>query len=248
MQMRTPMQIDREGKSVIKPGKQCKAKSKRSAEQCKNLAVTGRDVCRMHGGKTPNGIASPNFKNGLYSQLATAAFGPLFAEIRGDVDLGELRDDLGVFVALAKEKLGEIATGESATAWKVLRKLYADLLTAEAKGNVADMQASIAAMGEIIQRGALAHAAREELAELLEKRSRVADRENKRLDSKYRAITIDKAMVILIAIANSIRMAVEGAAINEREKRRILTATASAFQRFAGDDLGALPCSTGRAL
>lgn len=27
----------------------CKAKSKRSGEQCKNFAIKGRGVCRMHG-------------------------------------------------------------------------------------------------------------------------------------------------------------------------------------------------------
>lgn len=29
----------------------CKAKSKRSGEQCKNFAIMGRGVCRMHGAK-----------------------------------------------------------------------------------------------------------------------------------------------------------------------------------------------------
>jgi len=31
--------------------KQCKAKSKRTGEQCKNYAVKGMNVCHMHGGK-----------------------------------------------------------------------------------------------------------------------------------------------------------------------------------------------------
>lgn len=29
----------------------CKAKSKRSGEQCKNYAINGYGVCRMHGAK-----------------------------------------------------------------------------------------------------------------------------------------------------------------------------------------------------
>jgi hypothetical protein len=34
--------------------KRCKAKSKRSGKQCKNAAVTGYDVCRIHGANPKN--------------------------------------------------------------------------------------------------------------------------------------------------------------------------------------------------
>lgn len=224
--------------------RRCNARSKRTGEQCGALAMRGKEKCYHRGGKSLTGTASPSFGHGLYSRQATAAFGSLFTEIRADADLGELRDDLSVFIALAREQLEGIRSGESKEAWKALQKIFTDLRGKESEGNVPGVQTCLAAMGEIIQRGVLAHHARSELADLLEKQSRVADRENRRLDSKYRSIAVDQAMVILIAIANSIRMAVEGAAIDEREKRRILTSTASAFTRFTGDDLRALPCGT----
>ena len=46
----------------------CTAKAKGSHEQCKNYVVRGRSKCRLHGGATPRGIASPHFKHGRYSQ------------------------------------------------------------------------------------------------------------------------------------------------------------------------------------
>lgn len=53
----------------------CRARSKRSGEQCKNYAIKGCGVCRMHGArggpKTRNGLLSckqASFKHGLYSQ------------------------------------------------------------------------------------------------------------------------------------------------------------------------------------
>ena len=55
----------------------CKAKSKRSVEQCKNYAIKGWSVCRMHGAhggpKSENGLfickKAPR-KHGLYSKEA----------------------------------------------------------------------------------------------------------------------------------------------------------------------------------
>lgn len=52
----------------------CKAKSKRSQEQCKNYAIKGWSVCRMHGAhggpKTKDGLQACKrapFKHGFYS-------------------------------------------------------------------------------------------------------------------------------------------------------------------------------------
>ncbi len=55
----------------------CKAKSKRSKEQCKNNSVIGKSVCRMHGAfsgpKTAPGILcikKANTTHGNYSKEA----------------------------------------------------------------------------------------------------------------------------------------------------------------------------------
>lgn len=52
----------------------CKAKSKRSSVQCKNFAIKGLGVCRMHGAhggpKTKKGLLACKrgpYKHGLYS-------------------------------------------------------------------------------------------------------------------------------------------------------------------------------------
>jgi uncharacterized protein YjcR len=46
--------------------KRCKAKSKRSGKQCKNVAVTGYDVCRIHGANPKNHGGPPeNNKNAM---------------------------------------------------------------------------------------------------------------------------------------------------------------------------------------
>lgn len=48
------------------PPRRCGAKT-RDGDPCKNWAMRPSARCRMHGGKTPVGIASPSYKHGLYS-------------------------------------------------------------------------------------------------------------------------------------------------------------------------------------
>ena len=51
----------------------CTAKSKRSGQACRNPAVRGWNVCRMHGagGGQPAGEAHPLWKHGLRSKAYT---------------------------------------------------------------------------------------------------------------------------------------------------------------------------------
>ena len=52
----------------------CTAKSKRSGQACRNPAVRGWNVCRMHGarGGAPSGSGNPNWKHGMRTKDVVA--------------------------------------------------------------------------------------------------------------------------------------------------------------------------------
>ena len=65
----------------------CTARSKRTGQPCRNPAVRGWSVCRMHGarGGAKPGTAHPNYRHGERSQEATAlraALSELIGEAR----------------------------------------------------------------------------------------------------------------------------------------------------------------------
>lgn len=66
----------------------CTARSKRSGERCKNPAVKGWRVCRMHGagGGHGPGKVNPAYKHGMRSRE--------WVELRKEI--GEMGTDLGV--------------------------------------------------------------------------------------------------------------------------------------------------------
>lgn len=69
--------------------RQCNATAKSTGEQCKNPAVSGSTKCRLHGGNTPRGEASPHFIHGARSKYRDS----LPDAIREKVAVFEENDD-----------------------------------------------------------------------------------------------------------------------------------------------------------
>ncbi len=82
----------------------CGAK-KRDGTPCKASAMkNGR--CRIHGGLTPSGFASPQFKTGRYSKVLPEAMRRRYEVARDDEDLLSLRDEIALLDLRIIELLG----------------------------------------------------------------------------------------------------------------------------------------------
>lgn len=79
---------------------QCTAKSKRTGEQCKAQAVTGKDKCYHHGGATPMAR-----KHGLYSKYSKHKLADVVQQLATDPELLDLRQQIAFKQALILDKL-----------------------------------------------------------------------------------------------------------------------------------------------
>ena len=52
--------------------------------------------CRLHGGKSPAGLASPHYKDGRYSKALPARLAARYATAEADPRLLELRDEVAL--------------------------------------------------------------------------------------------------------------------------------------------------------
>lgn len=121
---------------AFQDAKKCNAKSKRTGNPCRNVAVSGSTKCRMHGGKTPRGIASPHFKTGANSKFAYLP-GNYFARIEkvaGD-QIENLEQSIEIQKVLESKYLEKLNSTESTEAWKRLHQAVReyDEATHEAK-------------------------------------------------------------------------------------------------------------------
>lgn len=99
-----------------KPRKICGAKRKGGKGVCqthKGLGENGR--CRMHGGTTPRGIASPNFKHGRWSQYLPTGIAGKYQEAAADQALMHIRQDVALVDAMLTSYTETLKTKKAVT-------------------------------------------------------------------------------------------------------------------------------------
>ena len=107
----------------LKPApERCGAKTRNGGGSCMNWGMSnGR--CRMHGGKTPKGIASANWKHGRFSKYLPTGLRNRYEEELADPELLALNDE----IALLRSRLSTLLEGldfapDSGSTWVILRK------------------------------------------------------------------------------------------------------------------------------
>lgn len=185
--------------------KQCTAKSKRSGERCKNLAVTGRSVCRMHGGKTPRGAALPQTKHGRYSRDLPERLSARYAESENDAELLSLRQDIRLIDVLLQDDLTRLESGESAATWELMRKAVDKLETGIASEQYTKIHEGLREMRDVIDKRVLHYATAGEIREKLEQRRKLVETEQKINLAGEQAISVEKAMLFVGAIGGILK-------------------------------------------
>ncbi len=135
--------------------KQCKAKSKRSQMQCKRLPSIGRDVCAMHGGKTPKGFEHYKLKDGSRSKYLSHLPESLKTDFRKNFDADEaqsLREQLALSNIRTQQLLVLLKDGDLGGLWSQMKASLSALksnlaLGMDASADIAGME-SLAQMGE----------------------------------------------------------------------------------------------------
>jgi len=193
---------------------QCKAKSKRSGERCKKDAVPGRDVCHIHGGKTPRGLDSPNTKTGRYSKDLPTRLMARYLEGQNDPDLLDLREEVALIDARIGDLLERVDTGEAGANWRrvasevergqqAIQDYRSAVVSQDAKKmasgfkEVTDVLSSI---GRITGAGIGDYAAWDEIGKLVEQRRKLAESERKHQIELQQAITAERALLMIGAI------------------------------------------------
>lgn len=92
--------------------RRCKAKAKGTGERCKNAAVEGKQVCRIHGGAS----TGRPIIHGRYSVKTRAALQEKIEQFQADPQAGDLRGELSILRALLQDYLDRFPDGVPLTA------------------------------------------------------------------------------------------------------------------------------------
>lgn len=185
--------------------------SKRSGERCKNPPVTGRTVCRMHGGKTPRGFALPQTKTGWRSVDLPTKLAALYEQTQNNDDLISVREDIRLLDALIIGKFAKLDTGESGKAWELMRDAVDALHDGIAREDYPGCVKALREMRDVINRNIEHYATEQEITRQLEQRRKLVETDQKLTMQGEQALSVERVMLLVGAMLGVIKVHVDNA-------------------------------------
>lgn len=181
----------------------CGAKRSKGRGACQSKVLYQNGRCRVHGGPTPTGLASPNTKTLKYSRTLPARLLTAYAEAGEDRELVGLRQELQLIDARLLELTGRVDRAGSAAQWARVTEAYAALLASGT--NTQAVTAAVAMLGQAIASEVGDSQAWKEIDAAVERRRKLVDSEAKRLQRLHQMVSAERVTAALGGIVESIR-------------------------------------------
>jgi hypothetical protein len=154
--------------------------------------------CRMHGGKSLVGTASPTHRGRGYSIDLPTRLADRYRLAEENPELLSCRADAAMLTVRVSELVRRLHTGESGSLWRELLESWRDVAAA---GDAKNLRAAMEAHGQIISRGIDDENVWKELADAINNRVSVVTQENSRLTDLGLMLPVEKAMVLVSVLA-----------------------------------------------
>ncbi len=225
----------------------CGAHTK-SGKPCMKSPINGRNRCRLHGGATPRGIASPHAKTLRYSKDTLGkALGERYETAMNDDHLLEMRDEIALLRARLSELIENVESGDTQKTWRELKKHYGAFIRANKNRDERTAADELNQVGKLINVGYNQHQSWREIIETISANRRLVESERKRLVDMQQMMTAEQAMGMLTYIVSVIKKRVYEiiggdkaqellAAISADISQYISTTSTVKYKNIAGDD------------
>lgn len=208
---------------------QCRAKSKRTKEQCRAPAMAN-GLCYHHGGKSKKGVELPQTKHGRYSKdLPTRMLADYEAE-RTDPELLNLSEAIAVVRSRQRELFRQITKGEAGSLWADLSQTWKEMEAAQKAKDGQAVAMLLNEVGQLIKRGAADSAKWREITALMEQERKLIETEQKRRVSMQTMLTAEKGQLLVKALLASVNAHVSD--------KRTLAAIGADIMALVGDGAG----------
>lgn len=167
----------------------------------RGLYPNGR--CRLHGGKTLNGMANPSFKDGAHSRyMLPLRMRDNYETALADPALLDLKPEIAAVHARIQDLIARVDSGESGHLWRLLQAAYDQLRTAT-DGD--EQVAAIAEIGRLITRGAADYAAWSEAMKEIDRKQRLVESTRKRALELHQMISLEQLKPLLFDAIDFVR-------------------------------------------
>lgn len=184
---------------------QCKAKAKSTGEQCQRAAVATYEVCVVHGGRTPRGIASPHTKSGRYSKYLVPELAQRYERMVADDDILNLQSEIALVDVLLSENLSRLDTGDSSEFWDGALTQVIEARKAYKSESYANLEKALDELEALCDQRRAYFAVEKEVRDKVELRRRLTESRRKHLIEAEQVITAEQAMLLVSGLLDSVR-------------------------------------------
>jgi hypothetical protein len=181
---------------------------KRDGARCGQVAIKGKTKCRMHGGRSLSGRASPRFVTGKYSKVLPARLVATYHEAKQSPRLLSLADDIAAADARLVDLFQRVDSGESGALWQTLGSTLDAFNAALAANELPAMHRHLATLRQLITQGTDDYQAWDEIQKLWDTRCKLTQTETKTLITMQQMVTTEQLMVFMGVVTDTIQRAV----------------------------------------
>jgi len=219
---------------------QCTAKSKHTGNRCRAAAIRDRNTCRVHGGMTPVGPASPNYKHGNACKRWPAHMRDAVGEILKDADLIAMRKEIALYDVRIGDLLQKVSPDQEVARWAEIKKTFADFETAQKTKRIDAMEMHLSKLKELIHSGMTDSEIWKDIGDQIEGRRRAVDTEVKRLSTFHEAAVSQQFLVLVDRLVNIL----DANIADRKTYSTIINAVQGEFFSSAAEEVaGAIPAT-----
>jgi hypothetical protein len=201
-------------------GAVCGAKTRRGTPCQARPCPNGR--CRVHGGATPAGVASPHFKHGRRSKYFPKDLRAKFNDAYADHEYASLRNDLSMLEVKVCELLGRLDK-DSPVPWSAVKEAVSGIRKAETDEQ---MEESVSLLERLTDQGNAAAISQEktwrQLRELAQERVRAAVAENKRMHDLNVFVTVEQMSLLFRSYLSVLREEIQDKVLLRRVHQKVI--------------------------
>lgn len=206
----------------------CQSWNPNHGRQCESSPMGSGIRCESHGGKSPSGIAHPNFKSGIYSRSLPVRLGTEYEVLLElGANLFRIDDETAMITSLIQEQLSRVEEGESGATWRRLKEIYDEMAVIGGNPNKTDADVRefnqlFTQIGRIVNYGNMQWTARAEAARLTDLKRKLVNDERRDQASKHQSMNFDRVMLLLSAVVQGFKVALEEHISDSAARKNVL--------------------------
>lgn len=211
----------------------CGGKGKRRQAPCLQPIICQNGRCRMHNGKALRGIAHPGYKHGRYSKYLPSRLIERYQQTVTDPEILNLTAEIALVDSRTADVLTRVDSGESGRRWRALSSARGEFIKAQRKDDKEAMGDAINDILLAIPQGKRDFEAWTEVVDLLERRRRLVESEQKRRMQMHSLVAVEEAYGSMEAIADAVKEAVIEHVAEPDARRLVLRDVQACISRYA---------------